>query len=60
MTNATKFVIGGMQNHLGSPFNTPEPWMLNYTGKLDEFRIYNKALSEIEINAIVTLERQGR
>ena len=58
--NATKFVIGGMQNHLGSPFNTPEPWMLNYTGKLDEFRIYNKALSEIEINAIVTLERQGR
>ena len=49
-----------MQNHLGAPFNTPEPWMLNYTGKLDEFRIYNKALSEIEINALVTLERQGR
>ena len=58
--NPTKFIIGGMQNHLGSPFNTPEPWMLNYTGKLDEFRIYNKALSEIEISAIQVLERQGR
>ncbi len=58
--NATRFIIGGMQNHLGAPFNTPEPWMLNYTGKLDEFRVYNKALSEIEISAINTLERQGR
>ncbi len=58
--NATKFVIGGMQNHLGAPFNTPEPWMLNYTGKLDEFRIYNKVLSAQEISALQILERQGR
>ncbi len=58
--NPAKFVIGGMQNHLGAPYNTPEPWMLNFTGKLDEFRIYNKALSEIEISAIQVLERQGR
>jgi len=58
--NATNFVIGGMQNHLGAPFNSPEPWMHNYKGKLDEFRIYNKALSAQEINAITVLERQGR
>ena len=58
--NPTKFIIGGMQNHLGAPFNSPEPWMLNYTGKLDEFRIYNKALSDVEISAIQVLERQGR
>lgn len=58
--NPTKFIIGGMQNHLGAPFNSPEPWMLPYTGKLDEFRIYNKALSAQEINAISILERQGR
>jgi len=58
--NPTKFVIGAYQNQLGAPFNTPEPWMLNYTGALDEFRIYNKALSETEISALVTLERQGR
>ena len=58
--NPTKFVIGGMQNHMGAPFNAPEPWMLNYSGKLDEFRIYSKALSETELSALVTLERQGR
>lgn len=58
--NPTKFVIGGFQNNAGAPFNAPEPWMLNYTGLMDEFRIYNKALSEVEISAIQVLERQGR
>ena len=58
--NATKFVIGAFQNQLGAPFNSPEPWMLPYTGKLDELRFYNKALSAQEINAIAVLERQGR
>lgn len=58
--NATKFVIGAFQNQLGTPFNSPEPWMLPYTGALDEFRVYNKALNPTEISAIATLERQGR
>ncbi len=58
--DATKFVIGAFQNQLGAPFNSPESWMLPYTGMLDEFRIYNKALSAIEINALTVLERQGR
>ncbi len=58
--NATKFVIGGFPNQLGAPFNTPEPWMLTYTGALDEFRVYNKALSAQEISAIAVLEKQGR
>lgn len=58
--DATKFVIGAFQNQLGAPFNSPESWMLPYTGMLDEFRIYNKALTAQEINAITVLERQGR
>jgi len=58
--NATRFVIGGMQNHLGAPYNSPEVWMLNYTGKLDEFRIYNSPLTAQEISALQILERQGR
>jgi hypothetical protein len=58
--DATKFVIGGYQNHLGSPYNSLEPWMLNYTGGIDEFRIYNKALTEAEMSALQTLESQGR
>jgi hypothetical protein len=56
---ATKFIIGGYQNHLGAPFGAPETWMLNYTGKLDEFRIYKKALSQKEIKALFIYERQG-
>lgn len=58
--NPTKFIIGGMQNHLGAPYNSPEVWMLNYTGKLDEFRIFKKALTGQEISALQILERQGR
>ena len=58
--SATRFVIGAFQNQLGAPFNTPEPWMLPYTGKLDELRFYNKALTEQEISALGVLERQGR
>jgi hypothetical protein len=34
--------------------------MLNYTGKLDEFRIYSSALTAQEIGALQILERQGR
>jgi len=56
----TRFVIGAFQNQLGAPFNAPEPWMLPYTGALDEFRVYNKALSAQEISALAVLERQGR
>ena len=58
--NPTRFIIGGFQNQLGAPFNSPEPWMLPYTGALDEFRVYNKALSAQEISALAVLERQGR
>ena len=58
--DANRFVIGGYQNHLGAPFNGLEPWMLTYTGKLDEFRVYKKALSSQDINALFQLEKQGR
>ncbi|TDH23066.1 LamG domain-containing protein [Segetibacter sp. 3557_3] len=58
--SATRFIIGAFQNQLGAPFNAPESWMLPYTGKLDELRIYNKALSAQEISALSILERQGR
>lgn len=58
--NATKFIIGGYQNHLGAPFNGLESWMLTYTGRLDEFRVYKKALTATELNALFQLEKQGR
>ena len=58
--DATKFVIGGFQQHLGGSFGGAEVWMKNYRGAMDEFRIYNKALTAQEINALFQLEIQGR
>ncbi|MGB8191690.1 MAG: LamG domain-containing protein [Chitinophagaceae bacterium] len=58
--NPNRFVIGGFQNQLGAPYNNPEPWMLPYTGKLDELRFYKKALTDQEINSLFQLEKQGR
>jgi hypothetical protein len=58
--DATRFIIGAYPNQLGAPYNNPESWMLTYTGALDEFRIYDRALTAQEISAIAVLERQGR
>jgi hypothetical protein len=58
--NANKFVVGGFQNNLGAPWSTPETWMLNYTGMLDEFRVYSKALADADVKALYDLETAGR
>ncbi|NRF41594.1 LamG domain-containing protein [Pedobacter foliorum] len=58
--NPAKFVIGGYQNQLGAPYGGAEPWMLTYTGKLDEMRIYKKALTPQQVSALFKLESQGR
>jgi hypothetical protein len=58
--NPNRFVIGAFQNQLGAPYNNPEPWMLPYTGKLDELRFYKRALTDQEVNALFQLEKQGR
>ncbi|HEX6181989.1 MAG TPA: LamG domain-containing protein [Chitinophagaceae bacterium] len=55
-----RFVIGAFQNQLGAPYNNPEPWMLPYTGRMDELRFYKRALTDQEINALFQLEKQGR
>lgn len=54
-----KFIIGGFQQHLGIS-GAPQGWMLNYTGLLDEFRIYDKPLEDAEINSLYKLEALGR
>jgi hypothetical protein len=34
--------------------------MLNYTGALDEFRVYSKALADADVTALYDLENAGR
>lgn len=59
-SDASKFVIGGFQQHLGAPWGTPEPWMIPYTGLMDEFRIYDIALSDNEVRFLYKLEKSNR
>ena len=59
-SNVNGFILGGYQQHLGPPYNNPEVWMLNYTGLMDEFRMYNVALTDNEIKSLYLLEKQGR
>jgi hypothetical protein len=56
--NATKFVFGCYKQSL--PGGTPDPWMKNFSGALDEFRIYDKALADADVTALYQLEKAGR
>lgn len=59
-SDVSKFIIGGYQQHLGSPWSAPDGWMLHYTGLLDEFRLYNTALPDSDVRALYLLERDNR
>lgn len=49
--NVNKFVIGGFQQHVG--IRPPaDAWMKRYTGMLDQLRVYTKALTDAEVNAL--------
>lgn len=49
-TKVSGFMIGGPPYHvLGKK---PETWMVEYSGALDQFRIYGKALSAAEITTL--------
>lgn len=60
-TDPSRLIIGGYQQHIGAPWGAADPgWMMHYTGMLDEFRIYNIALADADINALYKLEQLGR
>lgn len=58
--NAKRFVFGRFKQQLPGSFQKPDSWMGMFNGKLDEFRIYQKALSDYEIEAIFGLENVNR
>lgn len=61
--NSGKLVFGTVQ-FMTSPSLTSshgaEPWASYLTGQLDEVRIYNKALTDAEVNSLVKLEGRGK
>ena len=61
--NASKMVFGTFQFQTTPSLTTTDnaqSWAQSFTGLLDEFRIYDKALSESDVNALFKLEGLGR
>jgi hypothetical protein len=61
-TNSGPMVFGTVQFQTIPSLTThgPEPWASYLTGTIDEIRIYNKALSETDVNALVVLQGKGK
>lgn len=57
-TTPTKLIIGAWLNNL--PGGTADAWQVPLTGSVDELRVFNKALSDAEINSLYLLEKEGR
>jgi len=59
----TEAVIGTWQFQTNPSLTTSataQSWAESYTGLLDNFRLYNKALSAAEVSALYNLEKLGR
>lgn len=61
--NATAMVIGTWQFQTDPSLTSgsgAQPWAGSFNGDLDEFRIYDKALSGAELSSLYKLEKAGR
>lgn len=62
-TNVTGFAIGGWSQHISlpgpgtNPATGGESWAKAWSGALDQFRLYNKALTETEVQALYNSKR---
>jgi len=55
----TKPVIGAWGTNVAGG-GTAEGWQVPMTGSMDEVRVFNKALTDAEINSLYLLEKAGR
>lgn len=61
--NATKAAFGAFQFQTNPSLTngaSAQGWATNFAGELDEFRIYDRALTGQEVSALYQLEKQGR
>ncbi|WP_162499838.1 LamG domain-containing protein [Mucilaginibacter terrigena] len=61
--NATAMVVGSWQFQTMPPLTTTasaQGWATGFSGGLDNFRIYNKALNAEEVKSLYLLEKSGR
>jgi len=60
---ATKIVFGTEQFNCTPSLGTAggsQPWAAYLTGQMDEVRVYNKALSALDIQALIVLQGKGK
>jgi hypothetical protein len=62
VTNPGKLVFGTAQFMTNPSIGCcgPQGWASYLTGTMDEVRIYNKALTDVEVNALVVLQGKGK
>lgn len=53
LTSVKNLIIGGWNKHGGAQGPTDD-WIKSYTGSIDQFRLYNKALTASEVQALFT------
>jgi hypothetical protein len=53
-------IIGGWYNNIPGKTVTADTWTTPFTGKIDEIRVWNKLLTQAEINALYQLGKAGR
>ena len=52
---ADSFTLGGPDDNA----NTANGWMNSLSGNLDEFRVFNRVLTQTEIQALYALQNNG-
>jgi hypothetical protein len=59
--NLNSFVIGGWNKHVGGLADgfkgAQDPWIHSYSGAMDQFRLYSKALTATEVTALFNSKR---
>ena len=59
--NINSFVIGGWNKHVGGLADgfkgAQDPWIHSYSGAMDQFRLYGKALTASEVTALYNSRR---
>lgn len=61
--NATQIIFGTEQFQCSPSIGTaggPQPWAGYLTGLMDEVRVYNKALSAVELQSLIVLQGKGK
>ena len=59
-TGPSEVIIGGWYNNIPGKQVSTDTWTIPFTGKIDELRVYDKALTIAELTALYKLEMAGR